>query len=132
VQVCRGGPSAPCSELEPAGHQTYRYAAVATDEWGQSAPVYSAPFVVPDSPPTARLTGPRRARSGARVSYTVRATDRDGDPLTYRWRLDGRTLARRSTKVFVRVQRRGVHRVSVTVSDGNGSTTRAATVLRVR
>src|SRR5436853_227279 len=79
VQVCRGALSAPCAELEPAGHRTYRYAAVVDDEWGQSAANYSAPLVLPDTPPAVRLSGPRRARRGARVTFTARASDRDGD-----------------------------------------------------
>ena len=132
VQVCRAAPSTPCAEPEPPGHRTYRYAAVATDEWGQSAPVYSAPFVVPDSPPVVRLTGPRRVRRGARVTFTVHATDRDGDPLTYRWRLDGRTLRSRAGRVSVRIRRRGPHRLAVAVSDGFGGRTRASAAITVR
>ena len=132
VQVCRAAPSAPCSEPEPAGHRTYRYAALATDEWAQSTPVYSAPLVLPDTPPVARLTGPRRARRGARVSYVARASDRDGDALTYRWRLDGRTLRSRASHVSVRLRRRGTHRLAVAVSDGYGGTTRAAATIAAR
>jgi len=132
VQVCRAAPSAPCSEPEPAGHRTYRYAAVATDEWGQSNPVYSAPFVVPDTPPVVRLTGPRRARVGARISYALRATDRDGDPLTYRWRLDRRVLRGRADHVSVRIRRRGLHRLAVAVFDGYGGTTRATAAIAAR
>src|SRR5205814_2090054 len=92
VQVCRGMPVAQCSEAEPPGHRTYVYAAVATDEWGQSAPTYSAPFVVPDTRPAVKLAGPRRARRGRRAAFSARATDRDGDTLTYRWPLDGRLV----------------------------------------
>jgi PKD domain len=132
VQVCRGALSAPCAELEPPGHRTYRYAAVVDDEWGQSAPTYSAPLVLPDTPPVVRLSGPHRARRGARVTFTARASDRDGDKLTYRWRLDGRTLRNRVGSVSVRLHRRGRHRLAVAVSDGFGGTTRTAAAIAVR
>jgi PKD domain len=132
VHECHAAPSAPCSEPEPPGHRTYRYAAVAIDEWGQSAPVYSAPFVVPDTPPAVRLTGPRRARRGTRVAFAARAPDRDGDRLTYRWRLDGRVLRARASRVSVRIRRRGLHRLAVAVSDGFGGVTRASAAIAVR
>ena len=132
VQVCRGGANAACTEPEPPGHRTYRYAAVATDEWGQSAPVYSAPLVIPDTPPTVRLNGPRRARAGARASFAARASDRDGDALAYRWRLDGRALSAHGSRVSMRLERRGLHRLTLAVSDGNGATTRASAAVRVR
>jgi hypothetical protein len=79
-----------------------------------------------------RLAGPRRARAGARVSYVAQASDRDGDALTYRWRLDGRTLRSRVSKVSVRLSRRGRHRLTLAVSDGFGATTHAAAALAVR
>ena len=132
VQVCRGAANAACTEPEPPGHRTYRYAAVATDEWGQSAPVYSAPLVIPDTPPTVRLSAPRRARAGARVSFAARASDRDGDALAYRWRLDGRALSAHGSRVSMRLERRGLHRLTLAVSDGNGATTRASAAVRVR
>src|SRR5438105_1198596 len=132
VKVCDGMPSAQCSEPLPPGHRTYVYAAVATDEWGQSAPVYSAPLFLPDTPPVVRLSGQRRARHGARVSFTARASDRDGDTLTYRWRLDGRLLAGGTSRVTVRLRRHGAHRLTVDVSDGQGRATRAAVRISVR
>jgi hypothetical protein len=132
VQVCRGALATPCAELEPPGHRTYRYAAVVDDEWGQSAPTYSTPMVLPDAPPVVRLSGPRRAHRGTRITFTARATDRDGDKLTYRWRLDGRVLRGRAGHVSVRVRRRGLHRVTVVVSDGNGGATRASAAITVR
>jgi hypothetical protein len=132
VQVCRGAPSAPCSEAEPSGHRTYVYAAVAADEWGQSAPAYSAPLAIPDTRPAVRLAGPRRARRGARISFVARATDRDGDTVTDRWRLDGRVFRERAARISVRIRRRGVHRLAVAVSDGFGGTTRASVAIAVR
>jgi hypothetical protein len=131
VQVCRGAPSAPCTEAVPPGHRTYVYAAVAFDEWGQSAPAYSAPLVVADTPPAVRLLGPRRARARARGSFTAVATDRDGDALTYRWRLDGTTLRGRGARSSVRLRRRGLHSLAVEVFDGHGRMTRATARVRV-
>src|SRR5919108_727938 len=131
VRVCRGAPSAPCSEAEPSGHRTYVYAAVASDEWGQSAPAYSAPLAIPDTRPAVRLAGPRRVRRGARISFAARATDRDGDALTDRWRLDGRVLRSRVARISVRIRRRGFHRLAVAVSDGYGGTTRVTAAIAV-
>jgi hypothetical protein len=130
VQVCRGAPAAVCAEAEPPGHRTYVYAALAFDEWGQSAVAYSAPLALPDAAPAVRLAGPRRARAGARVRFVASATDRDGDALTYRWRLNGGTLASRAPRLAVRLRRRGLHQLSVAVSDGHGRTTRAAVRIR--
>jgi hypothetical protein len=132
VQVCRGMPGARCSEAEPPGHRTYVYAAVATDEWAQSVPAYSAPFAVPDTRPAVKLAGPRRERRGRRASFSARALDRDGDTLTYRWRLDGRLLRGRADRVAVRIRRRGLYRLVVAVSDGFGGTTRASAAISVR
>jgi PKD domain len=132
VQVCRGMPGAQCSEAAPPGHRTYVYAAVATDEWGQSAPAYSAPFVVPDTRPAVKLTGPRREPRGRRATFTARATDRDGDTLTYRWRLDGRLLRGRVDRISVLIRRGGRHHVAVVVSDGHGGATRASAAITVR
>ena len=58
--------------------------------------------------------------------------DRDGDALTYRWRLDGRALSGRGTRVSARLRRRGMHRLSVAVSDGFGGTTRASASIKAR
>ena len=132
MQVCRGAPSAPCSEAEPSGHRAYVYAAVAADEWGQSVPVYSAPLAIPDTRPAVTLAGPRRARRGARISFAARATDRDGDALTDRWRLDGRVVRGRGNRIAVRIRRRGLHRLAVVVSDGYGGTTRVTAAIAVR
>jgi hypothetical protein len=131
TKICAGAPAAPCTEPEPPGHRTYVYAAVAVDQWGESAPADSTPFVVPDSPPSVRLVAGRRCPAGARVSFLVRATDRDGDALTYRWRLDGVVLSLRGNRVTARLRRRGLHRISVAVSDGQGRATRAIARLRV-
>jgi hypothetical protein len=132
VQVCRGALATPCAEFEPPGHHTYRYAAVVDDEWGRSAATYSAPMVLLDTPPAVRLRGPHRARRGARVTFVARARDRDGDVLTYRWRLDGRALRSRADRVSVRLRRRGLHRLTVVVSDGNGGARRASAAVAIR
>jgi hypothetical protein len=87
--------------------------------------------VLPDTPPAVRLRGPHTARRGGRVTFTARASDRDGDALTYRWRLDGRTLRGRAGHVSVRIRRRGLHRLAVAVSDEFGGTTRASAAIRV-
>jgi hypothetical protein len=131
VQVCQVAPGGRCAEALPPGHRTYTYEAVALDEWGSSAPGYSAPLVVPDTAPVARLRGPRRARPGASSSFDVYATDRDGDALSYVWRLDGRPAPQRGNRILVRFRRRGLHRVAVVVSDGAGRATRATARLRV-
>jgi hypothetical protein len=132
VKVCDGMPSAQCSEPVPPGHRTYVYAAVATDEWGQSVPLYSAPVAVPDSPPVVKVTGPHRARRGARVSFVAQASDRDGDTLAFHWRLDGRLLQSRASRVTVRVRRRGTHRLTLDVADGHGLGSRATARFSVR
>jgi N,N-dimethylformamidase beta subunit-like, C-terminal/PKD domain len=132
VRICQGMPGAQCSEPEPPGHRTYVYAAVTTDQWSQSAPGYSAPVAIPDTPPVVTLAGPRRVRRRRRVSFAARATDRDGDTVTYRWRLDGRPLHSRSARVAVRFLRPGRHRLGVTAFDGFGGITRATAAITVR
>ena len=132
AQVCRGALSTQCAEPEPPGHRTYRYAAVVDDEWGRSAATYSAPIVLPDTPPAVRLSCPRRARRGASVTCVARARDRDGDALTYRWRLDGRLLRGRADRLSMRLRRRGPHRLTVAVSDGHGGATRRSAAVTVR
>jgi hypothetical protein len=131
VQVCRAPPASPCSEPEPPGHETYLYAAVATDEWADSSPAYAAPLVIPDTPPRVKLTGPLRPRAGAGVAFRAAATDRDGDALSYSWRIDGRSARVRSAVVKARL-RVGVHRITVAVADGHGVTTRAGVTVRAR
>jgi N,N-dimethylformamidase beta subunit-like protein len=130
-QVCRGAPTAACFERVPPGHRTYVYGAVALDEWGQSPPAFSAPLAIPDTPPAVRVAGPRRARRGARVRYVARASDRDGDVLVYRWRLDGRALAARGLRLAVRLKR-GRHRLAVAVSDGHGRMARVTIAVSAR
>jgi PKD domain len=131
VQVCRGAPSAACVEAAPPGHRTYVYAAVAADRWGQSAAAYSVPLTIPDVAPVVRLEASRHCRRGTREVLVARATDRDGDALTYRWVVDGRVLSGRGATTSARMRRRGLHRVTVVVSDGHGRTTRARALVRV-
>jgi hypothetical protein len=131
VQVCRGAPSAACVEAVPPGHRTYVYAAVAVDRWDQSAAAYSAPLAVPDAAPVVRLGTPRRCRRGTPGVFVARATDRDGDALTYRWTLDRQVLSGKGATASARMRRRGLHRVTVAVSDGHGRTTHVRALVRV-
>ena len=118
----------PECQLEGVMHQgglPARDAAVALDRWGQSAAAHSAPLAVPDTAPVVRLRTPRPCRRGAREVFVARATDRDGDALTYSWTLDGHVVSGRGANVSARMRRRGLHHVTVAVSDGHGRTTRA-------
>ena len=85
----------------------------------------------PSKPHPVQLVTGRRCRAGARAYFLIRATDRDGDTLTYRWRLDGLVLPARTARMTIRLRRRGFHRISVTVSDGQGRATRAVARIRV-
>jgi hypothetical protein len=128
--VCRV-PGSPCRDAV-RGHRTYRYAATIVDDWGQSMQVQSAPVTVPNAAPRVTLSGPRAARAGARLSYRARASDLDGDALVYSWRLDGRALPGRTSRLSLVVRRPGRHRVAVVVRDGQGGVTVGLVALRVR
>ena len=107
----------------PRGHRTYTYAAVATDSWGTSTPAYSAPVAVPDSAPVITLVLARR--SPPLFKLAVRASDRDADPLTFHWSVNGHRLASHARAVTVTATTSQVT-VRVTATDGHGGSAAAS------
>lgn len=67
--------------------------------------------------PNATLDGPTEVRTSLLVSYTVTASDGDGDPLTYEWRVDdGRSFE--GAVLHISFNLSGPRLLTVVVSDG--------------
>jgi len=75
-----------------------------------------APVITSTSP--ARLL---EMRAGARATLTVAASDPEGGPLGYSWRVDNASAGENNNSFVFRPGAKGQYRVSVTVSDGEGS-----------
>jgi hypothetical protein len=121
-----------CFDRGLPGHRTYSYSARAVDQWGESEPRPFGPFLIPNSAPEVSLQGPRRARRGARTTYRARATDRDGDTLSYSWTVDSSLLKTTSRGCAIVFGRTGHHTLALTVRDGHrGATVRKVPVLVV-
>jgi hypothetical protein len=118
-----------CIDTNLPGHRWYRYSALSADEWGESAERTFGPFWLLNSKPEVVLRGPQRVTVEARARYHAAALDPDGDPLTFRWRIDGRPLGARADRAVVTLRRAGRHVLTVEVSDGYGG--RASASLRV-
>jgi hypothetical protein len=108
----------------PPGHRVYRYAAVARDEWAESVPLLSAAIEVPNSRPTVELSGPTRLRVGRPAVYIVAVADRDGDVPAVRWWVD-RVRYLSATRLGLRFETPGRHRIVVRANDGYGGSARA-------
>lgn len=130
VVICEGL-IATCVDPNVRAHQTYAYAAVNVDEWGRSVPA-TATVTTANNAPVVTLTGPRVTRRGRRTVFKAVATERDGDAVSYSWRLDGRPLTAAGETLRVRFGRRGRHVVAVEVSDGYGGRASASSAVAVR
>jgi hypothetical protein len=123
--VCDGADTI-CVDRGALGHRAQAYSAVNVDEWGRSSPL-AVSVRVPNTPPAVTL---RSTRVGARVVLTAIALDRDGDRLRFRWTVDGRLQAARSSRLVVRPAAGGRRRVVVEVTDGHGGRQVTSVVVR--
>jgi hypothetical protein len=114
-EICRTR-AGTCRDSGLPGHRSYDYAAIVVDEWGGRSEAKTTAVRVPNSPPRVSL------RRSGRSTFVAHATDRDGDQLRFRWRLDGKLLRSRGGQVRLRMSP-GRHIVEVTVTDGHGGRT---------
>src|SRR5262249_37045915 len=89
-EICRL-PTGTCTRRGLAGRRTYEYAATAVDEWAEST-AEQVRVSVPNTPPAVSLR-----RVGATV--VARAADTDGDRLAYRWRVNGKAVQARGSRL---------------------------------
>ena len=119
VLVCSDAAPA-CVDRDAPGHRRHTYSAASVDAWGTSLPLAATPVRVPNRSPSVALDGPRSLPAGARAVYAAAATDRDGDALTLSWRIDGRPVARRGSRLPVRFRRPGRHVIELEARDRYG------------
>jgi hypothetical protein len=100
----------------PPGHRVYTYAAATEDQWSRSSLSSTAPVAVPNTPPSVRIVGPLRVRSGRAYRYRAIVHDRDGDHARLIWVVHGpgRRIGR-----LVRFTRAGAVTISVRADDGH-------------
>lgn len=101
----------------------------ATDPGGATSAATTAACIPPSAnrPPTVTLDCPAGLTFGRASTFTAAGADPDGDPLTYRWTIDGDPVADQTGPTASLTIRAG-QEVGVTVSDGTTSSS-AATVV---
>jgi PKD repeat protein len=103
-----------------AGKGTFAVTLAVTDNEGGTDRASLAVTVENRAPEIVSTTPARSVAvdSGAPETFTVDATDPDGDPLAYMWQVDGVAVGENTPSYEFRRYAAGTYRVNVTVSDG--------------
>ncbi len=118
-----------------SGSDTFRFRANDGQDDGDVAVVALTVEPVNDAPSCA-VGGPYQVNEGGAVQVSATGTDRDGDPLTYAWDLDGddtyETPGQGVDFSAAALDGPSTHAISVQVSDPDGLTATAETTVEVQ